>query len=345
MKPDRAGLLPLVAIACTLALAAAGQCPVESCAAGASLLQVGSKSAAVPEGETPCKEVSKYHVDFLPGHFVCTRCDAGACPDCGLLCDLASCVGEFYSQECMCEKGLGAEGVVAFCNEHCGGGLCDAKGQICRPKEAACQPWWWCGSSPPMLLQRQHSSRLLLASGSSEGRARLQQQQQQQRDQERARQLHMKRAAVTAATRRLHSARAQALQGSNLSLALPPEVPNLNFVRSRYDCSSGALPPKTRDPVTFLWVERGYLVLDARSCEGSVFNEVCFCWDNVLRLRGKDPRTSEMKCDKGCMWGACEGRTCSRSPPPAVGSVAVRRHPALFTRVDTTMDVVMEALE
>jgi len=90
------------------------------------------------------KGFSQYNLDFKPGLFTCTKCDKG-CPTCNIVCDLASCIGEFYQTECWCRKDtavrmktplwqlrkydgqfLANDSVhKLFCNKGCGGGVCD----------------------------------------------------------------------------------------------------------------------------------------------------------------------------------------------------------------------------
>jgi len=63
-------------------------------------------------------------------------------------------------------------------------------------------------------------------------------------------------------------------------------------------------------------VDRGYIVMDRRTCEGDVFDKDCFCWDDFKYLSGQDPLTSQLQCDSRCRMGPCDGRTCARRPPP-----------------------------
>merc|ERR1719277_1112284 len=95
----------------------------------------------------------------------------------------------------------------------------------------------------------------------------------------------------------------------------------LQLKPARFTCTSAAMPPKVQDPGTFFEVNRGYIVFDKASCQGSTFETTCYCWDNFLRLSGDDPIASEMMCDTSCSLGPCDGRTCSSNPPSRLGKV------------------------
>mmetsp|Transcript_71808 Transcript_71808/g.208014 ORF Transcript_71808/g.208014 Transcript_71808/m.208014 type:complete len:357 (+) Transcript_71808:109-1179(+) len=315
-------------------------CPVLSCGPGAgqaaALAQQGDDGEAprlATESETPCQEVSNYTISYSPGHFTCMSCDPGSCEGCAVLCDLSSCVGEFYTQECWCDSGSGGGGgskSTVFCGSSCHGGVCDTPGYMCEPREKECQPWWWCGAPPPKSFLQERSS--LRRASSHETRAST----------------GVHRASATASA----SARASSLSmrlrtwrrraGARSGQHKAPELPSLHFKPGRFVCESGALPPKTRDPQTLLWLERGYIVLDKRSCEGSLFEEECYCWDEFKRLKGKDPFTSQFKCDASCKWGSCEGRTCGKKPPPVRKPEPQMSSPAQLGVPDSVMNVVME---
>lgn len=322
LQPSSIGQAGVVPPAGPSSVAPPSRCPLRNCwAQGGGAEEEGSEGQEPYESQTPCdEELSNYSVAFAPGHFVCMKCDASACPGCSILCDLASCVGTFYTQECWCETGddKGLEPTVVFCDEDCGGGVCDTPGFQCGSRYTACQPWWACGAPPPRsFLQRRSDSR---RASSKQGRA-------------------------STLSRRLGEWRAKRAKAKAESAAASRSLPEeLHFRDGRFECETAGLPPKTRDPQSLVWVERGYLVLDRKTCQGSAFDHECFCWDNFRRLQGEDPLTSELMCDSKCKWGGCEGKTCSKElPGPLLGPPAVR-HPEQ-TRIDGTMAVVMEAVD
>merc|ERR1719160_1434616 len=110
-----------------------------------------------------------YDVQFHAGHFMCSKCDTGSCPTCDAICDLSSCIGEFYTQECWCRKEsqvklktplwwfreYDARWMIhdtvkrGFCGDDCTGALCDVDRLTCKRREEACKPWWWCKLPPP----------------------------------------------------------------------------------------------------------------------------------------------------------------------------------------------------
>lgn len=129
------------------------------------------------ESETPYKVypvddetgMSIYDVDFKPGRFTCMACDVGTCAGCDIICDVSQCLGEFYTQECWCRKDrdvklkkplwwfreydskwMTHDSVYQmFCDQDCGGGICDTHGLTCKKREEGCKPWWWCDLPPP----------------------------------------------------------------------------------------------------------------------------------------------------------------------------------------------------
>jgi len=310
-------------------------CPVLTCGAAGAMAQVGDDGDAprlATESETPCQEVSNYSVSYSPGHFTCMKCDPGSCEGCAVLCDLSSCVGEFYTQECWCNSGGGGGSeTTVFCDPNCNGGVCDTPGYACQPREKACQPWWWCGAPPP---------KEFLQEGTSLRRASLRQAKAKVSAGVSASSTASRRASATSHAMRLRAWRRASRARRNIHSA--PEVSSLSFRSGRFVCESGALPPKTRDPRTLLWLERGYIVLDKRSCEGSLFDSECYCWDEFNRLKGKDPFTSQFKCDAKCKWGSCEGRTCGKKPPPPRPAEPPMPPPQSSGVPDTEMNVIME---
>lgn len=311
--------------------------------------------------------MSVYNVDFKPGHFTCLQCDVGTCADCDIMCDLSMCIGEFYTQECWCRKDqvvrnkkplwwfreydaqfMTHESVFQFfCDAKCGGGICDAPGLQCKPREEACKPWWWCNLPPPRednlspkdgwpdgfsyttsMTLAQTDARTTRQKGGAEaehqkgkgGRARgsLRKSRLQQRSGARlSEQLSEARRAAEAEKARL-KAKAKASGPPEFE---PNDFGKLNFKSGRFVCESGALPPKIQDPASRLWNDRGYIVFERGACKGSLFVHKCMCWDNVAYLRGEDPMVSEFKCDESCGWGACEGRTCGKGPPPPLPEI------------------------
>merc|ERR1719247_1524839 len=96
----------------------------------------------------------------------------------------------------------------------------------------------------------------------------------------------------------------------------PNDFGTMKFQPGRFVCESAALPPKVQNPDSYLWEDRGYLVLDRFSCKGSLFDKKCLCWDDFAYLQGGDPKTSQFMCDDTCTWGQCEGKKCGKKAPP-----------------------------
>ncbi|CAD7934800.1 unnamed protein product [Amoebophrya sp. A25] len=144
------------------------RCPVASndvCAraGGApSFMQMPSKPLEYPnpkggrvlsfEPKTTSDGFGIYNVDFKPGKFMCSKCDVATCPTCNVVCDLSSCSNiHFYETECWCRRKsdvklksplwrlrsdtdgqfvLSGSVHKVFCNEQCGGGVCDMDGLL-----------------------------------------------------------------------------------------------------------------------------------------------------------------------------------------------------------------------
>jgi hypothetical protein len=275
----------------------------------------------------PDSGVSLYNLAFKPGHFMCSKCDIGTCPNCNTVCDLASCIGEFYTQECWCRK----ESQVKLktptwwfrqydsrwllhdtvrrthCDDDCTGGICDMPGLQCKRREEACRPWWWCGLNPPTEEMREKTeddwptgfeyteSMTFLQEAAVEAPAFLQR--------------------ATSEVRRTGS-EVQVSKGDDEQKFEANDFGLFSFKLGSWECGRGAFPPKIQDATTYLWNERGYIVFDSPACKGGEFDTKCFCWDNFEYLKGNDPKTSELHCDSGCGLGPCAGNTCASSPPP-----------------------------
>jgi len=316
-------------------------------------------------------KTSIYDVDFKPGHFTCMSCDVGTCAGCDIICDLSQCLGEFYEQECWCRKDTDVKlkkplwwyreydskflthdtVYQMFCDDNCGGGICDTQGLMCKKREDGCKPWWWCNLPPPrednlnpadgwgdgfsysksMVLAQmnmKHEKKHKetgddVATLNARVKAMMSKTSHTNDTTEVASEGHQFRRKVSAlqmsdvSTR--HESAAHGAASSEMS-GKPRFEPNdfgkLKFQPGRFVCESAALPPKVQNPKSYLWVDRGYIVLDRFSCRGSLFDHKCLCWDNFSYLQGKDPMTSEFNCDDSCTWGQCEGRTCGKKAPP-----------------------------
>jgi hypothetical protein len=266
----------------------------------------------------PDSGVSLYNLAFKPGHFMCSKCDTGTCPNCNTVCDLSSCVGEFYTQECWCRK----ESQVKLktptwwfrqydsrwllhdtvrrthCDSDCSGGICDMPGLQCKKREEACRPWWWCGLNPPTEELREKTqddwptgfeyteSMTFVQESAVKTPSFLQRESSEVR----------------------RSGGDQEFEANDFGL--------FSFKLGSWECERAAYPPKIQDATTYLWNERGYIVFDSPACKGGEFDTKCYCWDNFEYLQGNDPKTSELHCDSGCGLGPCAGNTCASSPPP-----------------------------
>jgi hypothetical protein len=293
----------------------------------------------------PDSGVSLYNIAFKPGHFMCSKCDTGTCPNCNTMCDLSSCTGEFYTQECWCRKDSQVKLKTptwwfrqydsrwllhdtvrrTHCDDDCTGGICDMPGLQCKRREEACRPWWWCGLNPPTEEMREKTnddwptgfeyteSMTFLQEGANKTRAK------------RLPSLALPPVATPAKTtsfmqrastevRRIGSEVVSSTKGDQKFEA--NDFGLFSFKLGSWECGRAAYPPKIQDAVTYLWNERGYIVFDSPSCKGGEFDTKCYCWDNFEYLKGTDTKTSELHCDGGCGLGPCAGNTCSSSPPP-----------------------------
>eukprot|EP00747_Dinoflagellata_sp_TGD_P168457 gnl/TRDRNA2_/TRDRNA2_194865_c0_seq1.p1 gnl/TRDRNA2_/TRDRNA2_194865_c0~~gnl/TRDRNA2_/TRDRNA2_194865_c0_seq1.p1 ORF type:complete len:435 (-),score=82.25 gnl/TRDRNA2_/TRDRNA2_194865_c0_seq1:116-1420(-) len=330
-------------------------------------LHINTK-AEIPDGNHPINPdtgMSMYEVVWKPGHFTCLSCDPGTCAGCDVMCDLSSCIGQFYTTECWCEKDTSlrlkqpiwwfrkydsrflTNSIVyqMFCDPDCKGGICDTDGLQCKIRSEACKPWWWCTLPPPK------KDNLYPKDGWEDGFAyvttddffQITQTQTVESESHKAlRRATRLRKSSTAksmehlhAEAHMHEATAEHLESARREMAHqndrlkaahtvatskdPPLEPNdisqLDFRPGRFVCESGSLPPMVQNPQSRLYEERGYIVLDRNSCEGSLFDVSCYCYDQFKYISGEDPRVSELKCDESCSWGACEGKTCKSVPP------------------------------
>jgi len=246
-----------------------------------------------------------------------------------------------------------------FCDKNCGGGICDTPGLTCKKREDGCKPWWWCNLPPPREDNLNpadgwgdgfsYSKSMVLAQMNMKSEKKHKETDDDVASLNRRLKSMMSETPLTSNTTRIASEGHRfrrgmsALQTTNegTSTALeaasgdkdkdkkpkfePNDFGTMKFQTGRFVCESAALPPKVQNPTTFLWDDRGYIVLDRFACRGSLFNHRCLCWDNFLLLQGKDPKESEFMCDSTCTWGQCEGKFCSKSgaptlapPPPPV---------------------------
>mmetsp|Transcript_39293 Transcript_39293/g.94494 ORF Transcript_39293/g.94494 Transcript_39293/m.94494 type:complete len:382 (+) Transcript_39293:138-1283(+) len=332
----------------------ASNCPVRSCRSrGESLLQTEESSTyintpielhiAAEEGKSHRVNErtgrSVFDINFSPGHWTCSKCDSKACKNCNVVCDLRSCMGEFYSQECWCRKkselkidrplwkfrsedGQFLEESVArfFCDKNCAGAQCDIEGLQCMKREEACRPWWWCqGLEPPKEAQPAKP-------GWGDGMAFSALQAN----------ATVKRSLLKQHPAPSEEAPPAALLQTEHAVALSdPAEPNdfkaFNFENGVFTCGEGGLPPRIKNPTSMMWEDRGYIIFEGQSCTTIAPSRTkCFCWNEFLRIQGKDPLMSEFMCNEDCTTGPCAGNTCSvekpgpapeQSPPPEVDPV------------------------
>lgn len=291
-----------------------------------------------------------YDVQWHSGHFMCSKCDQSSCPTCDVMCDLSSCMGEFYTQECWCRKEsqvklktplwwyreYDARWMVhdtvkrGFCADDCTGSLCDVDGLQCKKREEACKPWWWCGLEPPKEDEAEaqgdwptgfeytssatflQTARTVRREGSADTEAEGVALDPADKNAE-LQAAMATRSSASFASFLETTATARATEKPEFE---PNDFGKLSFGTGSWNCAQASLPPKIQDASTRLWVDRGYIVFDSAGCQGGAFDNKCFCWDNVKYLKGEDPLTSELMCDSGCGLGPCAGNTCGTSAPP-----------------------------
>jgi len=264
----------------------------------------------------PDTGISLYNLEFKSGHFICSKCDVGSCPDCNTVCDLKSCMGEFYTQECWCRKDSQVELQTpmywfrqydarfllhdtvkrGFCDSDCTGGICDMDGLQCKKREDACQPWWWCNLQPPSEIKEQDKWPTGFEYTTS--------------------MTFLQEEESTAVERSFLQRQEQKVEAQGEPEFEKNDFGVFSYKTGSWECGQAGLPPKVQDPVTYLWKDRGYIVFDSPSCKGGEFNHKCYCWDEFEYLKGNDPKTSELHCDAGCGLGPCAGNKCASSPPP-----------------------------
>jgi len=317
-----------------------GRCPVQDDhPAPEVLLEIQEPSYPLPYSTLARKvpkvhEVDKdghsiYNVDFKPAHFTCLSCDVKTCEANNVVCDVSQCVGQFYENECWCRKDTTArlqtplwqfrkfdsrflvdDSVHRF--------FCDNKcqGGVCDVKGIQCKPRaeacspWWWCNLPPP-KEAQNNRKW---------------------PSDEFRETFLQKKAMT--ERKFEK----------------NDYDTFQFKNGRWTCQNASLPPKIQDSTTYLWKNRGYIVFDRSSCEGSSFDHQCFCWDNVRYLRGEDALVSAFQCDTKCSYGICEGRTCGQQPPPPLPPPpppapidpleAELRGQADLNNIDVTMDRV-----
>lgn len=274
----------------------------------------------------PDTGVSMYNLEFKSGHFVCSKCDTGSCPSCNTVCDLASCMGEFYTQECWCRKDSQVKLETpeywfrqydarfllhdtvkrGFCDEECSGGICDMPGLQCKRREEACKPWWWCNLDPPASTPTpdkwptgfEYTTSMTFLQETSEEEPETTQPEEEP------------------AAAFLQRSTAHVRRSGDSPEFEENDYGKFTYETGSWECGQAGLPPKVQDPKTFLWKDRGYIVFDSTSCQGGAFDHKCFCYDEFEYLKGNDPKTSELHCNAECTLGPCSGNTCGSSPPP-----------------------------
>eukprot|EP00392_Amoebophrya_sp_AT5.2_P005275 g5284.t1 len=96
------------------------------------------------------------------------------------------------------------------------------------------------------------------------------------------------------------------------------DMAQFSFDTGGWACSEAAYPPQIKNPTTYLYEERGYIVFPKESCSGAAYTHKCYCWDESARASGGDPMTSETMCDSACGLGECAlKQKCAASLPPA----------------------------
>jgi len=249
-------------------------------------------------------------------------CDVGTCAGCDIICDISQCLGEFYEQECWCRKDVDIKlkkplwwfreydskflthdtVYQMFCDDNCGGGICDTKGLTCKKRDDGCKPWWWCNAPPPkvdnldpkdgwgagfsystsmvlaqtnMKLEKEHKeTNNDVASLNARLRTMRSQISNASNTSKVAPHGHQLTSALQmsdAIARHEDTAHGAASSGKDKKRKFEPnDFGKMKFQPGRFVCESAALPPKVQNPKSYLWVDRGYIVLDRFSCRGSI---------------------------------------------------------------------------
>jgi len=297
-----ASLAPLVSS--VVVRAKTNSCPLAECqnrnnaADGLSFMELSS-TRSTSTSKAGCSGNT-----FMPAHFTCSKCDTSTCKGgCdNVVCDINSCVGKFFTQECWCKKPLNKAVDKMFCDSDCTGGLCDTKGLTCGSRETSCKPWWWCKLPPP----KEPSSFLQTSACAKKESAQSLNERYNQAKKEHAG--HLSSASFIQEKSKVQSGKRQ--------------IDAFTFAEGSFVCESALLPKPDEDPVTLAHSAPGFLVLDGRSCKGGYFTGKCFCYDKFLYLRGKDPMVTELMCDTGCGLGDCAGKTCGVEPPQTLPAPA-----------------------
>ncbi|CAD7924229.1 unnamed protein product [Amoebophrya sp. A120] len=277
---------------------------------------------------------SIYNVDFKPGKFTCSSCDTTTCPTCNVVCDVASCsLIKFYQTECWCRRKSDVslktplwrlrksnDGQFVpdssvhrvFCNEQCGGGVCDLDGLDCQPYKTACRPWWFCNLEPPGKELKKDSWAGM--TGEEFTTSFLQEKGEQEE----------KLPPVLSSPKMLKTTVVKNKKPSRNPLSFlqrqkfeANDKGKFVFENGGWTCNDAAYPPQIKNPTTYLYENRGYVIFPKQSCTGAAYNAKCYCWDEAARASGGDPMTSETMCDSGCGLGDCALKSkCSSSPPP-----------------------------
>jgi len=238
-----------------------------------------------------------------------------------------------------------------FCDKNCGGGICDTEGLMCKKREDGCKPWWWCNLPPPREDNLNptdgwgdgfsYSKSMVLAQMNMKAEKKHKETDDDvaglnaRLKEMRSKMAQASNASAPASKEHPHRRGMSALQTSDASMRRegtahgtassnkgdkkkfePNDFGTMKFQPGRFVCESAALPPKVQNPDSYLWEDRGYLVLDRFSCKGSLFDKKCLCWDDFAYLQGGDPKTSQFMCDDTCTWGQCEGKKCGKKAPP-----------------------------
>eukprot|EP00927_Polykrikos_kofoidii_P025316 TRINITY_DN22771_c0_g2_i1.p1 TRINITY_DN22771_c0_g2~~TRINITY_DN22771_c0_g2_i1.p1 ORF type:complete len:327 (-),score=37.26 TRINITY_DN22771_c0_g2_i1:32-982(-) len=162
----------------------------------------------------------------------------------------------------------------------------------------ACEPWWWCGRPPPGDSIGVSAGVSFISSGHSflRGLRKLQ----------------------GGRSRRVRAARLDATANSKIADGVANVAASLSQLKlkpGRFECSSAAIPLERMNPMTMQQKHADYIAFEAKSCKGSTFETICFCYDKFRYLARQDPLTSEFFCDQSCAQGPCDGQTCGAKPP------------------------------